>query len=179
MKFPALFKFGVKNSGSHLRKGSYIHLTLKIDLKIKIDGTVKCSPRSWSTFVRTIWYIDRFVVEKTKMDVYKQFSVVENENTSILAKSVGTSFLLSNSKVGYWRLFLSSLPFLELREENFTYCGCIDAKTVARQSHELITFLKYHVPLRLFFTFFNIEKILSTRVFKLLLYTIVPSCFDF
>ena len=39
VKFPALFKSAVKNSGSHLRKGSYLHLTLKIDLKVKIDGS--------------------------------------------------------------------------------------------------------------------------------------------
>ena len=52
VKFPALFKSAVKNRGSHLRKGSCLHLTLKIDLKVKIDGTVKCPPRSWSTFVR-------------------------------------------------------------------------------------------------------------------------------
>ena len=45
----------VKNRGSHLRKGSYLHLTLKIDLMVKIDGTVKCPPRSRSTFVRTIF----------------------------------------------------------------------------------------------------------------------------
>ena len=45
----------VKNRGSYLRKGSYLHLTLKIDLKVKINGTVKFPPRSWSTFVRTIF----------------------------------------------------------------------------------------------------------------------------
>ena len=55
VKFPALFKSVVKNRGSHLRKGSYLNLTLKIDLKVKIDGTVKCPHRSWSTFVRTIF----------------------------------------------------------------------------------------------------------------------------
>ena len=49
MKFPALFKSAVKNRGSHLKKGSYLHLTLKIDLKVIIDDTVKCPPRSWST----------------------------------------------------------------------------------------------------------------------------------
>ena len=54
VKFSALFKSAVKNRGSRLRKESYLHLTLKTDLKVKIDGTVKCSPRSWSTFVRTI-----------------------------------------------------------------------------------------------------------------------------
>ena len=31
VKFLALFKPAVKNKGSHLRKGSYLHLTLKID----------------------------------------------------------------------------------------------------------------------------------------------------
>ena len=55
MKFPALFKSAVKNRGSHLRKGSYLHLTLEIDLKVKIDGTIKCPPLNWSTFVRTIF----------------------------------------------------------------------------------------------------------------------------
>ena len=55
VKFPALFKSAVKNRGSHLRKGFYLHLTLKIDLKVKIDGTVKCPPRSWSTFIQTIF----------------------------------------------------------------------------------------------------------------------------
>ena len=55
VKFPALFKSAVKNRGSHLRKGFYIHLTLKIDLKVNIDGTVKCPPWSWSTFVWTIF----------------------------------------------------------------------------------------------------------------------------
>ena len=46
VKFPALFKSASKNRGSHLRKWSYLHLTVKIDLKVKIDGTVKCPPRS-------------------------------------------------------------------------------------------------------------------------------------
>ena len=55
VKLPALSKSAVKNRGSHLRKGSYLHLTLKIDLMIKIDGTLKRPPRSWSTFVRTIF----------------------------------------------------------------------------------------------------------------------------
>ena len=54
-KFPDLFKFAVKNRGSHLRKGAYLHLTLKIDLKVKIYGTVKRPSRSWSTFVRTLF----------------------------------------------------------------------------------------------------------------------------
>ena len=55
VKFPAFFKSAVKSRSSHLRKGSYLCLTLKIDLKVKIDGTVKCTPRSWSTFARTIF----------------------------------------------------------------------------------------------------------------------------
>ena len=54
-RFPALFKSAGKNGGSHLRKESYLHLTLKITFKVKIYGTVKCPPRSWSTFVRTIF----------------------------------------------------------------------------------------------------------------------------
>ena len=49
VKFPDLFKSAVKNKVSYLRKGSYLHLILKIELK------VKCPPRSWSTFVRTIF----------------------------------------------------------------------------------------------------------------------------
>ena len=44
VEFSALFKSAVKNRGSHLRKGYNLHLTLKIDLKVKIDGTVKCPP---------------------------------------------------------------------------------------------------------------------------------------
>ena len=55
VKFPALFKSAGKNRGSHLRKASYLHLILKIDLKVIIDGTVKCLPRSWSTFVLIIF----------------------------------------------------------------------------------------------------------------------------
>ena len=55
VKFPALFKAAVKNSCIHLRKGFYLYLTLKIDIKVKIYGTVKCPPRSWSTLVRTIF----------------------------------------------------------------------------------------------------------------------------
>ena len=55
VKFPALIKSAVRNRGSHLRKGPYLHLTLKIDLKVKIDGAVKYPPRFWSTFVRTIF----------------------------------------------------------------------------------------------------------------------------
>ena len=51
VKFPDLYKSAVKNRGSRLQKVSYLHLTLKIDLKVKIDGTVKCPPRSLSTFV--------------------------------------------------------------------------------------------------------------------------------
>ena len=51
VKFPALFKSATKNRGSRLRNRSYLHLTLKIDVKVKIDGTVKCPSRSWSTFV--------------------------------------------------------------------------------------------------------------------------------
>ena len=54
LKFPALFKSAIKNRGCHWRKGSYLHLALQIDLKVKIDGTIKCPSRSWSTFVRTI-----------------------------------------------------------------------------------------------------------------------------
>ena len=44
VKFPALLKSAVKNGDSHLRKGPYLHLTLKIDPKVKIGGTVKCPP---------------------------------------------------------------------------------------------------------------------------------------
>ena len=55
VKFPALFPFAVKNRGSRLKKGSYLHSTSKIDLKVNVDGTFKCPPRSWSTFVRTIF----------------------------------------------------------------------------------------------------------------------------
>ena len=55
VKFPFLFKTAVQNRGSHLWKGPCLHLTLKIDLKVKIDGTVKCPPRSWSTIIRTIF----------------------------------------------------------------------------------------------------------------------------
>ena len=54
VKFPDLFKSAVENRGSHLRKGSYLHLTLKIELKVKVNGIVKFLPRSWSTFGRTI-----------------------------------------------------------------------------------------------------------------------------
>ena len=55
VKFLALFKSAFKNRGSHLRKESYLHLTTKIDLKVKIDDTVKSPPQSWSTFVWTIF----------------------------------------------------------------------------------------------------------------------------
>ena len=55
VKFSALFKSAVKNRGSNLRKGFYLHLTLKIDVKVKIDGTVKYPSWSWSTFVQTIF----------------------------------------------------------------------------------------------------------------------------
>ena len=37
------------------RLSLYLHVTLEINLKVKIDRTVKYSPRSWSTFVRTIF----------------------------------------------------------------------------------------------------------------------------
>ena len=55
VKFPALFESAVRNRGSYLRKGSYLNFALKIDLRVKIDGTVKFPPRSWLTFVRTIF----------------------------------------------------------------------------------------------------------------------------
>ena len=55
VRFPALFKSAVEKMRFYLRKGPYLHLTFEIDLKVKIDGTVKCPPRSWSTFVRTIF----------------------------------------------------------------------------------------------------------------------------
>ena len=55
VKFLSLFKYAVKNSGSHLRKEPYLHSTLEIDLKVKIYGTVKCPPRFWSIFVRIIF----------------------------------------------------------------------------------------------------------------------------
>ena len=55
VEFPDLFKSAVKNRDSLLRKESYLHFLLKIVLKVKIDGTVKCPPRSWSTFVQTIF----------------------------------------------------------------------------------------------------------------------------
>ena len=35
VKFPAVFKSADENKGSHSRKGSYLHLTLKIYLKVK------------------------------------------------------------------------------------------------------------------------------------------------
>ena len=60
VKFLALFKSAVKNRGSHLRKGSYLHLTLKIYLKVKIDSTVKFPPRSWLTFLRTIFSLIKY-----------------------------------------------------------------------------------------------------------------------
>ena len=46
MEFPTLFKSAVKIRGSHLRNGSYHNLTLKIDLKVKTVGTVKCPQMS-------------------------------------------------------------------------------------------------------------------------------------
>ena len=54
VNFPALLKAAAKTRGSNLRKESYLYLTLKIEVKVKIDGTVKYPPQSWSTFVRTI-----------------------------------------------------------------------------------------------------------------------------
>ena len=70
VKFPAFFKSAFKNRGSHLRKRSFLHLTLKIYLKVKIDSTPKCSPRSWSTFVRNIFsYIIVYYVPRHTMRV--------------------------------------------------------------------------------------------------------------
>ena len=46
VRFPALFKSAVEKMRFYLRKGPYLHLTFEIDLKVKIDGTVKCPPRS-------------------------------------------------------------------------------------------------------------------------------------
>ena len=37
VKFPSLFKSAVKNRGSHLRKDSYLHLTLKISMFLEIQ----------------------------------------------------------------------------------------------------------------------------------------------
>ena len=44
VKFFVIFESAVKNSGSHLRKRSYLHLSLKIDLKVKIDGQALSEP---------------------------------------------------------------------------------------------------------------------------------------
>ena len=55
VKFPALFKSSVKYRDSYLRKVSYLNLTLKIVIKVKIDGTVKYPFRSWSAVVRIIF----------------------------------------------------------------------------------------------------------------------------
>ena len=59
VKFPALFKSAVENRGSHLRKGSYLHLTLKIDLKVKIDGTLKCPPSVLINICLNHFFVDK------------------------------------------------------------------------------------------------------------------------
>ena len=62
VKFPALFKSAVKNRGSHLRKGSYYHLNLKVDLKVKIDGS-QMSPSVLVNLCPNNFFVDKSILE--------------------------------------------------------------------------------------------------------------------
>ena len=53
------FQIRSQKRGTRLRRRYYVRLTLKIDLKVKIDGTVKCPPRSWSTFFPNHFFVDK------------------------------------------------------------------------------------------------------------------------
>ena len=86
------------------------------------------------------------MVEKIKKDADRLLLVSKLKKRSILAKYIGNFFSLSKSKVVYLCPFLSSLPFLNFRKENFMYVGHKHVETGPNCLHELATFLKYHMP---------------------------------
>ena len=64
-------------------------------------------------------------------------------------------FPLSIPKVVYLRPFLSSLPFPKFWKQNFMFYGHKHLETGPNCSHELATFLKYHMSLNKIKTFLD------------------------
>ena len=82
-----------------------------------------------------------------KTDVDRLLLISKLENTSILAKYFRNDFFsLSKPKVVYLRPFLSFLLFLKFRKQRFIYFGQKHVETGSNCSHELATFINYHMP---------------------------------
>ena len=63
------------------------------------------------------------MVEKIQTDVDRLILVLKLKKCWIIARYIGTFFLLSKPKVVYLRLFLSSLTFPTFWKQNFVYFG--------------------------------------------------------
>ena len=93
------------------------------------------------------------MVENMKTDIDRLLLVSKLIKSSILLKYIGNFFSFSNPKVVYIRPFLSSLPFPKFWKENFMYFSHKRVETGPNCSHELATFLKYHMPLKACLTY--------------------------
>ena len=83
------------------------------------------------------------------MDVDKIHLVSKMKKRLISQNILEISFSLSKLKVVvYLRLFSSSLPFLRFQKQNFIYVEHRHVETGPNCSHDLATFLKYHMSLR-------------------------------
>ena len=87
------------------------------------------------------------MVEKIKTDVDRLLLVSKLQKSSILAKYIGTFVSLLKSNVVNLHPFLSSLKFLNFWKQHFMYFGHKHVEIKPIFSHELATFLKYHMPI--------------------------------
>ena len=94
-----------------------------------------------------------------KTDVDRQLLVWKMKKSLILQNY--PFFLFSKPKVVYLNTFLSSLQFSKFREQNQMYFWCNHVETESCFSHELVTFINYHMPLIFprFLIFFRIINI--------------------
>ena len=87
------FDFNFLPFQGHKNHFSYLHLTLKIDLKVKIDGTVKCLPRSWQPlfkpfFRRQSILEDIWDYRLKWVTVYISFSLIVSYSCVVLLLSL-------------------------------------------------------------------------------------------
>ena len=88
------------------------------------------------------------MVEKMKTDVDEVLLVPKLKKGQIQQNILENFHLFSKPKVVYLHPFLSSLPFSKFWKPNLMYFGPKHVETGSNYSHELVTFLQYHMPLR-------------------------------
>ena len=85
----------------------------------------------------------------TDSDLESRLHLVSKMKERTISQNIFEIFFpLSKSKVVYLRPFSSSLPFRKFRKQNFMHFGHQHVETGPNCSHELASFLKYHMPLR-------------------------------